>query len=118
MKAMLFLGAAFLAQDGTTPSAAAKTEAQVVELARRATVSYCEDRKSDLGPIYWKGKVVGPYYRTHCIFLAARTAEGWQVSGHPIYEDSKGAQEIVEGGDVILYYSPTGDLLRHEGHAF
>lgn len=117
MKAILFFVAALLAQAGTGTSGAVKSQEQIVELARQATVRYCEDRKTD-GPIYMNGKVIGPYCRTHCEFLAKRTADGWQVSGHPVYEDSKGAQEIAEGGDVVLYYSPTGELLRHEGQAF
>ena len=115
---VLFLGAALLAQAGMAPSGVVKTEAQIVELARRATVRYCEDRKSEFGPLYLKGKVSGPYYRTHCEFLASRTSNGWEVSGHPVYEDSRGAQQISEGGDVVLYYSPTGELVRHEGQAF
>ena len=117
MKA-IFLGAALLSQAGSMPSQVVKTHAQIVELARQATVRYCEDRKSGFGPIYSKGRVIGPYHRTHCEFVATRTAGGWEVSGHPVYEDSQGAQEIIEGGEVILYYSSMGELVRHEGAGF
>jgi hypothetical protein len=108
MWGVLFLAIVESAQPVAAGDGATKSRLEVIALAREATLHYCGDHEP----------VIGGYYRARCSFLAERTSEGWLVSGHPLYENSRGEQAIVEGGDVVLYYSPTGQLLRHEGAAF
>ncbi len=97
-----------LRSSGAAQSAAIKSENEIIVLARQLTLRYCGDHE----------QVIDGYFKTRCDFIASPTSDGWLVSGHPIYEDSRGAQSIVEGGDVVLYYSPAGMLLRHQGAAF
>jgi len=104
----LLFGLLLMAQATATAPETRVSEAQVVELARHATARYCQNRET----------IDGKYYRTRCDFRAQHTTDGWVVSGHPIYEDGQGRQEIAEGGDVILYYSPSGMLLGHDGASF
>lgn len=108
MKGIFLVVTLMIAQSSPGTQETAKSETQIIEIARQATLHYCQDRES----------VFGGYYKTRCEFIAGRTPEGWLVSGHPVYENRRGAQSIVEGGDVVLYYSTTGKLLRHEGAAF
>lgn len=108
MRRILILAALLFAHSVAGQEAKPKSEADIIELAREATLSYCGDHE----PVF------GGYVKTHCAFMASRTDDGWLVSGHPIYENSSGAQSLVEGGDVVLYYSGDGVLLRHEGAAF
>ncbi|QNK02248.1 hypothetical protein [Dyella telluris] len=104
----MILAAMVFAHSAIAQSVKPKSEADIIELAREATLRYCGDHE----PVF------GGYFRTRCVFIASRTSDGWQVSGHPIYENEQGAESIVEGGDVVLYYSAAGVLLKHEGAAF
>lgn len=108
MRRILISSALLCAHSVNGQGAKPKSETDIIELAREATLNYCSDHKS----------VFGGYVKTHCAFLASRTDDGWLVSGHPVYENASGAQSIVEGGDVVLYYSGAGVLLKHEGAAF
>ncbi|WP_114241005.1 hypothetical protein [Dyella sp. C9] len=104
----IFLLASFFIAQAASNSGSGMSEAQIVEIARQATLRYCQDHEA----------VFGGYYKTRCEFIASRTSDGWFVSGHPVYENSRGQQSIVEGGDVVLYYSITGELISHEGAHF
>ena len=108
MKGILLVATLLFAQSAFAMDEATRSEAQVLELARQATLRYCQDHEA----------VFGGYYKTRCEFIGTQTTEGWLVSGHPIYENNHGEQSIVEGGDVVLHYSTAGKLLRHEGAAF
>lgn len=107
MNAIVLIGTLLVAP-AAADSGPGASEAEILELARQATLRYCQDHEA----------VFGGYFKTRCEFIAGRTSDGWLVSGHPIYENNRGQQSIVEGGDVVLYYSMTGKLLRHEGAAF
>lgn len=85
-----------------------KSEAEIIALAKHATSRYCEDRSP----------VIGGYYRVRCSFIAHKDDGEWLVVGHPIYENTREEEVIVEGGDVVLHYSSSGQLLRHEGAKF
>ena len=108
MKGILLATTLLFAKSAVVMDEAPRSQAQVLELARKATLRYCQDHEA----------VFGGYYKTRCEFIATQTTEGWLVSGHPIYENNHGEQSIVEGGDVVLHYSKDGRLLRHEGVAF
>lgn len=107
-RGVMILAAMLFAHSATAQNAEPKSEADIVELARVATLRYCGDHE----PVF------GAYFKTRCAFIASRTSDGWLVSGHPIYENNQGAESIVEGGDVVLYYSAAGVLLKYEGAAF
>lgn len=104
----MILAATLFAHSAIAQSAKPKSEVDIIGLARVATLHYCGDHE----PVF------GGYFKTRCAFIASRTSDGWLVSGHPIYENNQGSESIVEGGDVVLYYSAAGVLIKHEGAAF
>ncbi|WP_139350401.1 hypothetical protein [Rhodanobacter sp. B04] len=103
------IGKVFLAFLLLTTSVAASdvklTKEQIIELAKQASASYCQNPAHTLDDLH----------TVRCDFIASFSSGRWTVGAGPDYEDDRGNPVIVEMRALLFYYSPSGKLLQEIG---
>jgi hypothetical protein len=81
------------------------TKEQIIELAKQASASYCQNAAHTLDDLH----------TVRCDFTASFSSGKWTVGAGPDYEDDRGNPVIVEMQSLLFYYSPSGRLLQELG---